>query len=97
MGIEPTRHRFGRLTGFEDRGGHQTRKRFLVKLLIPIREGTLLRCYVRIGFLTTPIIFTRGGLLVVFSQSSLNDQGLIRLQPFFGDFTYAKRHGQTGC
>lgn len=28
MGIEPTRHRFGRLTGFEDRGGHQTNKRF---------------------------------------------------------------------
>ena len=29
MGIEPTKHRFGHLTGFEDRGGHQTSKRFL--------------------------------------------------------------------
>ena len=29
MGIEPTKHRFGRFIGFEDRGGHQTSKRFL--------------------------------------------------------------------
>lgn len=28
MGIEPTRHRFGRLTGFEDQGAHQSHKRF---------------------------------------------------------------------
>jgi len=28
MGIEPTKHRFGRLTGFEGQGGHQTNKRF---------------------------------------------------------------------
>ena len=28
MGIEPTKHRFGRFIGFEDRGGHQTSKRF---------------------------------------------------------------------
>ncbi len=28
MGIEPTKRRFGRFTGFEDRDGHQTRKRF---------------------------------------------------------------------
>ena len=28
MGIEPTKHSFERFNGFEDRGGHQTSKRF---------------------------------------------------------------------
>ena len=29
MGIEPTKRRFGRFNGFEDRGEHQFSKRFL--------------------------------------------------------------------
>ena len=31
MGIEPTRHLFRPLNGFEDRGSHQTSKRFRSK------------------------------------------------------------------
>lgn len=30
MGIEPTRHSFERLIGFEDRGDHQISKRFRI-------------------------------------------------------------------
>ncbi len=40
MGIEPTRHRFQRLTGFEDRGGHQTSKRFLKRPMLRATEPT---------------------------------------------------------
>lgn len=31
MGIEPTKHLFRHLNGFEDRGGHQASKRFRKK------------------------------------------------------------------
>ena len=34
MGIEPTRHSFEPLNGFEDRGGHQTSKRFRALILL---------------------------------------------------------------
>ena len=43
MGIEPTRPAFAGFNGFEDRGGHQTSKRFLFFLNViptPARKTT---------------------------------------------------------
>ena len=40
MGIEPTGHNSMSPTDFEDRGGHQTRKRFRSALIVIIKRGT---------------------------------------------------------
>ena len=53
MGIEPTRHRFGRLTGFENRGGHQTNKHFRDPLADENRRGPFHECYVRWRLIAT--------------------------------------------